>query len=145
METHLASWCVGQGKDYESVRGLDYRATEKADRSARFECTRCFNGLLSKRKKPAANISKKYSVLRLSGLSSLIQLYVYMIRHILYIAWWEKRITFRLCRNIRIHITCIILHNVDPKGCCNLRLLKGDICVTNFIFRFYHVWLKCCK
>lgn len=49
METRLASRCIGQRKRLRV--GLDYRATEKADRSVHFECMRCFNGSLGKRRK----------------------------------------------------------------------------------------------
>jgi len=54
--------------------GPDYRATEKADRSARFECTRCFNGSLGKRRKTAGECRDEVSRSTLSGLSSLMQL-----------------------------------------------------------------------
>lgn len=61
-------------EDEKDYRAVDYRAMKKADRQARFERTRYFNGPLGKRRKTTCECLNEVSRSTLSGLSFLIQL-----------------------------------------------------------------------
>ena len=65
METRLASWCVGQGKDYESsVREHDYIVPRRKRIGQLASNVRdVLTVRLAKEEKPAANTSMKCSVL----------------------------------------------------------------------------------
>lgn len=110
-------------KDYELVRGPDYRATEKADRSAHFECTRCFNGSLGKRRKIAGecfNEVSRSTFIRFIFSDAITRCCILRDEGNLLLSVRAETFTSMLLA---------LLHGVDPKGLsCNMRSLKGDIC-----------------
>lgn len=130
METHSASRCIEQEKDYESGPIIVPRRKRIGQLASNVRDVLTVRS--AKGEKPPASASIKCPVLRLSGLTSLIQLCA--------IAYCAMRETYCFPLVQKRFTSMPALHDVDPKGLSyNTRVIERrwtyvrDISFSDFI------------